>query len=51
MFLQFAIIAGIANINTEENKGAVPPGIYKPTFSIALFYCQQNTPGVVSVFF
>ena len=40
-----------ANINTVENKGAVPPGIYKPTFSIATAFCQQVTPGVVSTFF
>ncbi|MNY78448.1 hypothetical protein D3C86_2186990 [compost metagenome] len=28
--LQPAISAGTANIKTVENKGAVPPGIYKP---------------------
>ena len=49
--LQPAIRAGTANINTVENKGAVPPGIYKPTFSIATAFCQQVTPGVVSTFF
>lgn len=27
-----AILAGVANINTVENKGAVPPGMYNPTF-------------------
>ena len=30
--LQPAILAGTASISTVENKGAVPPGIYKPTF-------------------
>ena len=30
--LQPAISAGTASINTVENKGAVPPGIYNPTF-------------------
>ena len=30
--LQPAILAGTANIKTVENKGAVPPGMYKPTF-------------------
>ena len=30
--LQPAIFAGTANIKTVENSGAVPPGIYKPTF-------------------
>jgi len=49
--LHFAIIAGIASINTEENNGAVPPGIYKPTFSIGLLSCQQNTSFDVSIFF
>ena len=34
-----AIFAGTANINTVENKGADPPGIYKPTFSIGNFFC------------
>ena len=32
--LQPAIFAGIASIKTVENKGAVPPGIYKPTFEM-----------------
>ena len=30
--LQPAILAGTANIKIVENNGAVPPGIYKPTF-------------------
>ena len=34
-----------------EKSGAVPPGMYKPTFSIATAFCQQVTPGVVSTFF
>ena len=49
--LQPAIRAGTANIRTVEKRGAVPPGIYKPTFSIATAFCQQVTPGVVSTFF
>jgi hypothetical protein len=32
--LQPAIEAGTASIKTVENKGAVPPGIYKPTFEL-----------------
>ena len=48
IFLQPAILAGIANIKTVENNGAEPPGIYKPTFSIGNFFCQQLTPGWVS---
>ena len=33
--------AGIANIKTVENNGAVPPGMYKPTFSIPTDFRQQ----------
>ena len=29
---QPANLAGTANIKTVENKGAVPPGMYNPTF-------------------
>jgi hypothetical protein len=36
---------GTANIKTVENKGAVPPGIYKPTFE-SVFSCQQATPSL-----
>src|SRR5690606_40167579 len=43
-----AICAGTASINTVENNGAVPPGMYKPTFSMGRFSCQQVTPLVVS---
>src|SRR5690606_26359013 len=43
-----AICAGTASINTVENNGAEPPGIYSPTFSIGRFSCQQVTPLVVS---
>ena len=28
-----------------EKSGAVPPGIYNPTFSMATAFCQQVTPG------
>ena len=40
-----AILAGTASISTVENSGAVPPGIYNPTFSMATAFCQQVTPG------
>ena len=30
--LQPAICAGIASISAVEKSGAVPPGMYKPTF-------------------
>ena len=46
--LQPAMRAGTANINTVENRGAVPPGIYNPTRSIGTAFCQQFTPGAVS---
>jgi hypothetical protein len=36
-----------ANINTVENKGAVPPGIYKLLLNRS-FFCQQFTPSIVS---
>ena len=45
-----AILAGVASISTVENNGAVPPGIYSPTFSIATLFCQQVTPLAVSTF-
>ena len=48
--LQPAIFAGTPNIRIEENKGADPPGIYKPTFSIATFFLQHVTPFVVTTF-
>ncbi len=46
-----AIFAGIANIKTVEKRGAVPPGIYNPTFSIGIAFLQQVTPAIVSTFF
>ena len=49
--LQPAIRAGTANIRTVEKRGAVPPGMYRPTFSMATAFCQQVTPGAVSTFF
>src|SRR5574344_308088 len=49
--LQPAILAGVASINTVEKRGAVPPGIYKPTFSMATLFCQQLTPLAVVIFF
>ncbi|CUQ31937.1 Uncharacterised protein [Segatella copri] len=45
-----AILAGVASIRTVLKRGAVPPGIYNPTFSIATLFCQQVTPGQVSTF-
>ena len=47
--LQPAIFAGIPSINMVENNGAVPPGIYKPTFSIPILLRQHCTPGMVSI--
>ena len=47
---QPAIFAGVANINTVENKGAVPPGIYNPTFWIGILFCQHDTPFEVTIF-
>ena len=49
--LQPAILAGMANISTVEKSGAVPPGMYKPTFSMPTLFCQHFTPGVVSITF
>src|SRR5690554_7772708 len=46
--LQPAIWAGTASIRMVENRGAVPPGIYSPTFWIGLFSCQHCTPSEVS---
>lgn len=48
MRLQPAIKAGIPSIKIVENNGAEPPGMYKPTFSIATFFLQQVTPSIVS---
>ena len=48
--LQPAILAGVASMRTVENNGAVPPGIYRPTFSMGTLFCQQVTPGAVSTF-
>src|SRR5574344_1035416 len=47
---QPAVLAGIASIRTVEKSGAVPPGMYSPTFVIGLASCQHVTPGVVSIF-
>ncbi|KAF5028866.1 hypothetical protein DSECCO2_654560 [anaerobic digester metagenome] len=49
MSLQPAIFAGIASINSVEKRGAVPPGIYSPTLSIALLLRMHLTPGDVSI--
>ena len=46
-----AICAGVASIRTVEKRGAVPPGMYNPTFSVATAFCQQVTPGSVVIFF
>ena len=45
-----AILAGVASMSTVLNRGAVPPGIYNPTRSIATLFCQHVTPGCVSTF-
>ncbi len=45
----WAMRAGIASIKTVENKGAVPPGMYKPTRLMGMLFCQHSTPGMVSV--
>ena len=42
--LQPAILAGTASIKTVEKRGAVPPGMYIPTFSIGRASCQHFTP-------
>jgi hypothetical protein len=34
-------VAGTASIKTVENKGAVPPGIYKPIF-LNWFFLASN---------
>ncbi|MBT3726777.1 hypothetical protein HOG21_03635 [bacterium] len=47
ILLDHAMIAGIPNISTVENKGAVHQGIYNHTFSIALNSCQQYTHSFV----
>ena len=47
--LQPAIFAGIPNIKIVENNGAVPPGIYNPTFSIPTNFRQHLIPGIVSI--
>src|SRR5574340_907070 len=41
---QPAIIAGMPSISNVENKGALPPGTYNPTFSTGTFFLQQVTP-------
>jgi hypothetical protein len=45
---QPAMRAGTASMSTEENSGAVPPGMYSPTFSMATLLRQHATPGMVS---
>ena len=49
ILLQPAIIAGIACIKKELNKGAVPPGTYRPTTSIGLNSDHNLIPLVVSI--
>ena len=49
MLLHPAIIAGIACIKKELNRGAVPPGIYRPITSIGLNSDHNLTPFVVSI--
>ncbi|GHU50123.1 hypothetical protein FACS189459_3410 [Bacilli bacterium] len=40
-FLLPAINDGIAFINTVDTNGAVPPGIYSPTFSIGMYFLTK----------
>ncbi len=47
--LQPASRAGIPSIRTVENNGAVPPGMYSPTFSMGTSRYQQRIPGAVSM--
>ena len=47
--LQPAMLAGMPSINKVENNGAVPPGMYKPTFSMPTLLRQHCTPGMVSI--
>ena len=49
ILLQPEIIAGIACIKKELNRGAVPPGIYKPTISMGLNSDHSFIPFVVSI--
>ena len=44
-----AIFAGIPSIRTVEKRGAVPPGIYSPTFLNGTLFLQHLTPFVVSI--
>ena len=43
--------AGTPSINTVLKSGAVPPGTYSPTFSMATDLRQQVTPAMVLIFF
>ena len=40
--------AGTASISTVEKRGAVPPGMYRPTRSMGTGRWMQRTPGAVS---
>ena len=45
---QPARAAGTASISTVENRGALPPGMYRPTRRIGTGRWMQTTPGAVS---
>ena len=45
--LQPAMLAGTASISTVLKRGAVPPGIYSPTFPMGTGFWMQRTAGVV----
>ena len=45
-----AIFAGTASISTVEKSGAVPPGMYRPTFCMGMLFCQHVTPCEVCIF-
>ena len=41
-----AILAGMQSMSTVEGRGAVPPGIYTPTFSMGVTFWPRRMPGL-----
>ena len=41
-----AIFAGMQFMRTDDGYAAVPPGTYRPTFSIGVIFCPITTPGL-----
>ena len=41
-----AILAGMQSMSTVEGRGAVPPGIYTPTFSMGVTFWPKRMPGL-----